>query len=207
MAHAHLVALDLVLIALVAGREPLLGLRVLLIVEVKAIAVFRRTVLIQRALKRRADQIDDRPHALDVGIAPRGQRLLPGGTVGLRGRRRCARAGRRRARLAARRERRGGSNQSQRENSLSHLRPPSPSLAELADGVRSIGSLLLMSATHRAATFRAALPQRPREYTLTVPHAETVVGSRPRHSSKVKPIAIARRLADGDRGGPEVYRT
>src|SRR6185295_16572382 len=71
VAHAHLVALDLVFVALVASRERLLRLRVLLVREIEPVAVFRIT------LERRADQVDDRPHALDVGIAPGRRRLFP----------------------------------------------------------------------------------------------------------------------------------
>jgi len=71
MAHAHLVALDLVLVTLVARRERLLSLRVLLVRKIQPVSVLRI------ALKWRADQIDDGPHALNVGIAPGRLRLFP----------------------------------------------------------------------------------------------------------------------------------
>jgi hypothetical protein len=52
-------------------------------------------------------------------------------------------------------------------------------------------------------TARAALPVNARsEYTLAARRAETVRAEHGDGSSKVKPIAFARRLAGRDRNGP-----
>jgi hypothetical protein len=81
MSHAHLVALDLFLITLVSRLQPLLRRRVFLVRELFAIAVNRVALLIDGPLERRADQVDDRPHALQVRVAPRRARVLPAGAV------------------------------------------------------------------------------------------------------------------------------
>src|SRR6185503_3905028 len=173
MAHAHLVALDLFLVTIVARLQTLLRHSVFFVRELFAIAVDRIALLIDGALERRADQVDDRPHALEVGIAPRRARVLPTGTIGR------LRVGATRGRgVRARGKGARGCHETEAKDSLVHVhlhRPAGPKPAwprhpQDATAVQvSLGRPLLARG--------ARAPRRaPRlEYTAAAPRSGTVL--------------------------------